>query len=68
LKKTFALDSSQIPEKNLAIWDLVYAAQTTASKAATNGTVAQVVDRAARQVIEKAGYGKYFTHRLGHGK
>jgi Xaa-Pro dipeptidase len=25
------------------------------------------VDAAARQVIEKAGYGPYFTHRTGHG-
>lgn len=25
------------------------------------------VDRAARKVIEDAGYGKFFTHRLGHG-
>jgi Xaa-Pro aminopeptidase len=25
------------------------------------------VDRAARRVIEDAGYGKYFTHRVGHG-
>jgi len=24
-------------------------------------------DRAARKVLEDAGYGKYFTHRLGHG-
>lgn len=24
------------------------------------------IDRAARQVIEEAGYGPYFTHRLGH--
>jgi len=25
------------------------------------------VDQAARDVIEKAGYGQYFTHRTGHG-
>ncbi|GAA6063783.1 hypothetical protein JCM10212_005572 [Sporobolomyces blumeae] len=25
------------------------------------------VDRAAREVIERAGWGDYFTHRLGHG-
>jgi Xaa-Pro dipeptidase len=25
------------------------------------------VDKAARGVIEKAGYGVYFTHRVGHG-
>ena len=24
------------------------------------------IDRAAREVIEEAGYGPYFTHRLGH--
>ena len=31
------------------------------------GIPAGDVDRAARTVIEKAGYGKYFTHRVGHG-
>ena len=25
------------------------------------------MDRAARSVIEQAGYGPYFTHRTGHG-
>lgn len=24
------------------------------------------IDKAAREVIEKAGFGKYFTHRTGH--
>jgi Xaa-Pro aminopeptidase len=31
------------------------------------GIPAQDVDRAARNVIEAAGYGAYFTHRTGHG-
>ena len=31
------------------------------------GVTAHDVDRAARSVIEKAGYGEYFNHRLGHG-
>ena len=35
--------------------------------AAKSGVKAGDVDRATRDVIEKAGYGQYFTHRTGHG-
>jgi len=28
---------------------------------------ARDIDRIAREVIEKAGYGKYFVHSTGHG-
>jgi Xaa-Pro aminopeptidase len=35
--------------------------------AVTPGTPLAAVDRAARSVIEAAGYGKHFTHRVGHG-
>ena len=31
------------------------------------GNTGEQADRAARKVIEDAGYGQYFTHRLGHG-
>jgi Xaa-Pro aminopeptidase len=31
------------------------------------GAACQDVDRAARAVIEEAGYGELFTHRTGHG-
>jgi Xaa-Pro dipeptidase len=31
------------------------------------GTACAEVDRAARQVIDAAGYGAHFTHRTGHG-
>jgi len=49
----------------------VYAAVDRAQRAGIDalraGSVPQDVDRAARKVIEDAGYGASFTHRLGHG-
>ena len=42
-------------------------AQMAGIEALKSGTAGEDVDRAARKVIEDAGYGKYFTHRLGHG-
>jgi len=44
--------------------DRAQMAGITALKAGASG---EEVDRAARKVIEEAGYGQYFTHRLGHG-
>jgi Xaa-Pro dipeptidase len=35
--------------------------------AAKPGIACQEVDRAARKVIDDAGYGEYFIHRTGHG-
>ncbi|HEY3289772.1 MAG TPA: M24 family metallopeptidase, partial [Anaerolineae bacterium] len=31
------------------------------------GILAEDVDAVTREVIERAGYGQYFTHRTGHG-
>ena len=42
-------------------------AQIAGIDALKAGVAGEDVDRAARKVIEDAGYGKYFTHRLGHG-
>ena len=50
------------------VYDLVMASQAAgvaALKAGESTTTA--TDRAARQVIEDAGYGEAFRHRLGHG-
>ncbi|MFT8644686.1 M24 family metallopeptidase [Gluconacetobacter sp.] len=46
---------------------IVEAAVQAALKAARPGATASSVDRAARRVIEQAGYGPYFVHRTGHG-
>ena len=50
------------------VYNTVHDAQTAAIANAKPGvTQCQQVDRAARKVITDAGYGQYFTHRLGHG-
>jgi Xaa-Pro dipeptidase len=49
------------------IWRLVHQAQSAGIAAAKPGVTCESVDAAARKVIEEAGYGKYFVHRLGHG-
>ncbi len=49
------------------VHEIVRASQEAGFQAATIGTPAQDVDRAARAVIDDAGYGEYFIHRTGHG-
>lgn len=49
------------------IYELCLEAQLTAQDFIKPGVTAAEVDAAARNVIEKAGYGEYFNHRLGHG-
>lgn len=49
------------------VWDVVCAAYDAAFATVAVGTPCSAVDRAARSVIEDAGYGEHFTHRTGHG-
>ncbi len=49
------------------IWSVVLEAQTAAIEKAAPGVACSEVDAAARRVIDRAGYGTFFTHRLGHG-
>lgn len=49
------------------VYAVVDKAQLAGIEALKVGAVAEDVDRAARKVIEDAGYGACFTHRLGHG-
>lgn len=66
--QTFALPDSVIPLRYQALWGIVHAAQRTALEVAANGTITSAVDKAARKIIKEAGYGEFFTHRLGHGE
>ena len=50
-----------------AVYGIVLAALEAGQGAAVLGGRMEDVDNAARRVIAEAGYGKYFTHRTGHG-
>lgn len=49
------------------VYDLVRAANAAGRAAVRPGVPMKDIDRAARKVIEDAGYGRYFIHRTGHG-
>ncbi len=49
------------------IYQVVLAAHLAGRDAIRPGVQMQEIDRAARAVIERAGFGPQFSHRLGHG-
>lgn len=54
------------PEKR-EVYETVLKAELAAVNAVKPGVTAMELDKTARDVITEAGYGEYFTHRLGHG-
>ncbi len=65
ITRTFAV--GEIDDEFKKIHNIVLEANERAKQVAKPGASGQDVDRAARQVIEDAGYGQYFIHRTGHG-
>lgn len=65
LTRTFA--AGEVDEEYRKIHTIVQEANAAGRAAAKPGVPCADVDHAAREVIEKSGYGKYFTHRTGHG-
>ena len=63
--RTFVMGEPQ--DWQVQIHETVYAAQTAGIAALREGVSLREVDAAAREVIEAAGFGKAFTHGLGHG-
>jgi len=55
------------PVEVVEAYHVLHEAQRAGVAAAKIGAECQDVDRAARAVIEAAGYGEYFVHRTGHG-
>lgn len=54
-------------ERYRTVYSVAQQAQEAAFQAVRPGVTCHAVDRAGRAVIEEAGYGAHFPHRLGHG-
>lgn len=65
MTRTFFLGEPS--EKEREVYETVRRANEAGENAAVEGAFIPDVDQAARSVVEKAGYGNYFTTRLGHG-
>jgi len=63
--RTFMIGKPSPKQKK--IYEVVKEAQQKAFETMKAGVRARDVDAAARKLIEKAGFGKYFVHGLGHG-
>ncbi|MGH2679017.1 MAG: M24 family metallopeptidase [Actinomycetota bacterium] len=57
----------EVPDGFEPAYAAVLEAQVAGIDAVRPGREAQEIDRAARAVIERAGYGERFIHRTGHG-
>lgn len=57
----------QASHKQKKIYNVVKDAQEVAYQKICEGVEAKMPDVEARNIIEKAGYGDYFVHSLGHG-
>jgi Xaa-Pro aminopeptidase len=64
---TRVLVTAKIPPKLRKIYQIVLKAQLAAIAKIRPGAKIKSVDFHARQIIENAGFGRFFGHGLGHG-
>lgn len=57
----------EVSDEQKRVHEIVTAANRAGIAMCRPGVKMKDIDRASRKVIEDAGYGKYFTHRTGHG-
>jgi len=65
ITRTFAVGDMEAEYEK--IYKIVQEANAAGRAAGKPGASCANVDIAAREVIDKSGYGEYFTHRTGHG-
>jgi Xaa-Pro dipeptidase len=65
ITRTVFFDS--VSDEQQKVYETVLKAQQKALSLVKPGLKIGMLDSAAREVIEAAGYGQYFPHRIGHG-
>ena len=66
MTRTFLIDGRAISQKK-EIYETVLKANREAIDSVAEGKRAKIIDKTARDVIRKAGYGDFFGHGTGHG-
>jgi Xaa-Pro aminopeptidase len=64
ITRTYCLGEPE--DRQRAMYNAVYAAREAALATIRPGVHAAEVDRAARTILEDRGFGRYFTHGVGH--
>ena len=65
--RTILPSKSKVSKELMEVWYIVHAAQSAAIERMQVNETCSAVDGASRDVIIDAGFGEFFTHRLGHG-
>lgn len=66
MTRTFVI-GNEPADWQVEVYDVVFAAQKAGREALAPGAETAAVHKAAKDVIDAAGYGEYFPHGLGHG-
>ncbi len=67
MTRTFLMKGGSDLSKKIEVYAAVLNANMSAIRSVRQETAARLVDKTARDVIKKAGYGDYFGHGTGHG-
>ncbi|KAL7800707.1 peptidase M24, structural domain-containing protein [Trichoderma afarasin] len=65
--RTILPTGATVSDDLMAVWQIVWDAQSAGLSHMHAGEACSTIDGASRDVIKRAGYGQYYTHRLGHG-
>ena len=67
MTRTFLVKGGKDLPRKIDVYNTVLSANQRAIASLREGIIARMVDKTARDVIKKAGYGDYFGHGTGHG-